>query len=423
MFAYKNNQLHWSGQNLISLTAQAEQALLREYDYSGAFYCYNMGVFQERLNLLQHELPNHKFFYSVKSQSHLRFLKEIQKHDTFGLDVVSGGELYRAKAIEFDPKRIVFAGVGKTAKEIQMGLILGIRGFHVESIAELKKIAEVAESMRVTAPVALRLNPDIDVDTHDYIKTGKQENKFGISLGEYNEAFRLCRELPSLELIGLQSHLGSQIQDVSVYVKALQKLLEIKETVDGKVQYISLGGGFGIDYEFTPDKSKPDEFSPARLKEALRPFEGNELEIDFEPGRFISAYAGIIVCHVLYTKDKDGFSIAITDAGMNDLIRPALYGAKHPILTGGASKDLRLWDVVGPVCESGDFFAKKISLPPLGEGQHLYILHAGAYGSVMASNYNSRGLLPAVLIDGDELEIISRPQYYSDLITQETSIK
>ncbi|RME92148.1 MAG: diaminopimelate decarboxylase [Candidatus Hydrogenedentota bacterium] len=422
MYSYKNKTLYWQNDSLTEVAAQAEQLLKEKYAYEGAYYLYSMDVFRSQIGKLKQNLPQSRFFYSVKSQSHSVFLSEIDKHENFGFDVVSGGEIYRTQAINIDPRKIVFAGVGKTKQEIHIALQLGIYAFHVESISELKAIAEQAKSLNKIAPVTLRMNPEIEVDTHKYITTGMHENKFGINVSEFADALEFCKQDESLHLIGLQAHLGSQLLDETVYEKALLKLESLglaAKQAGCPVQYYSLGGGFGIDYETDADSKPHREFALDRLQVKLKPYFQKGIQIDFEPGRFLSAYSGILVTHVLYTKQKQGFTIAIVDAGMNDFIRPALYEANHPILPETDSKNRSLYDIVGPVCESGDFFRKKIMMPKLSPGDRLFLLHAGAYGQVMSSTYNSRPMLPEVLLDKGHIHIISRPGFYSDLLVRE----
>ncbi len=422
MFSYQNNQLIWHGHVVAALIARTTKELAEKYHYTGPFWVYQQALLNERLQLLEKGLPGCSFYYSVKSQSNLSLLSLIAAHDRFGADVVSGGELYRALKAGFAPGKIVFAGVGKSEAEIAVGLDLGIRSFHVESLAELADIARIAAEKSVTGHVSFRLNPDVEVDTHRHITTGKEENKFGLSEADFGAALQLVKNSPALKLVGLQAHIGSQIFDVNPYVKTAeylrQKFRLASETLGVKPEYVSLGGGFGVDYKQLEGNAVNFDF--AALSSAVKGIFATETEIHFEPGRFISAPLGILATQVRHVKQRTGKTIAIIDAAMNDLIRPMLYEAYHPILPATRREKKQVYDIVGPVCESTDTFAHAREMTELGEKDWLAIGYAGAYGSVMSSTFNSRPLIPEVLLteEGD-IRIIRKPQTLEQLLANE----
>lgn len=422
MFRYEGNELHWRKAALTPLVEKIATRLQNEYQYHGAFWLYQEEILHERLRLLEEGLPGCSFYYSVKSQSNLSLLSLIAAHSRFGADVVSGGELFRALKAGFRPEKIVFAGVGKTEDEIVVALKAKIRSFHVESIAELKDIARLAQGLGVIAQVSLRLNPDVEVDTHRHITTGKEENKFGLSEADFNEASEILATSPSLRLVGLQAHIGSQIFAVEPYIKTAQFLKARSEIITARtgkpLEYISLGGGFGVDYKQIEGDAVNFDFSA--LANAVRQIFGNAVELHFEPGRFISAPLGILATRVRHLKNRTGKVIAIIDAAMNDLIRPMLYEAYHPILPLQRRAAEQNYDIVGPVCESTDTFAAGRFLPELAEKDWLAIGYAGAYGSCMSSNFNSRPLIPEILLTktGD-IRLIRKPQTFEQMLATE----
>ncbi len=426
-FEYQKDRLQFGGIDIPALHREVAAYLAQNYSYSGAYYLYHAGIFRERASLLSEQLPGRKFFYSVKSLSNISLLKILRENKDFGVDVVSAGEIRRAQIAGFQGSEIVFAGVGKSTEEIRYALAADIRAFHVESLSELRRIAIEAQSMGKIAGIALRLNPDVTVDTHRHITTGKEENKFGLSRHEITEALRFIASSGSLRLRGLQAHIGSQILDTEPYLQTLRFLLQVAEQVISpsgeRVEYLSLGGGFGIDYECTLTAESVRQFPVTQLAAAVKEINTSGYEIDFEPGRFISAISGILVCQVEYIKQKSNFEIAILNTGMNDLIRPALYEARHPILPFIKNEaPHKQYDLVGPICESSDLFASRQSMPELREGDMLVIAHSGAYGSVMSSNYNTRPLIPEVLVDGGNFRIIRRPQTYEELLKPEMDV-
>lgn len=434
-FYYREQKLFWQDTNLQDITSSIEETLEKKYNYEGAYYLYHADVLRQRIDSLSAHLPDCEFYFSVKSLSNINILKEITSHSRFGADVVSLGEIHRALHANIPPEKIVFAGVGKSKQEIEHALNLSIKGFHVESLSELQTISQVAIKLNKRANIALRLNPDIAADTHHCIATGKEEDKFGIPEYEIDKALEILKNnTTSLQLVGLQAHIGSQIKDCQSHTKALQFLQEqaVKITAQNfSLQYISLGGGFGVDYELAqnlsfPNQNKPNEFDvqkfAAELKKQTEKYKSYKWKIVFEPGRFISAYAGTLVSHVVYVKEKKNFKIAIVDAAMNDLLRPALYQAEHPILPLQKNEKQFLYDVVGPVCESSDFFRKHISLSQINENDTLFVLHAGAYGASMSSRYNSRMLLPEILIDKkypNGFRVIRKPETWDGVLSTE----
>ena len=425
-FEYKNNKLFWQNTDLEAVCFELENILEKDYRYSGAYYLYNAEILKDRLELMSRSLPNSRFYYSVKSLSNIHILKKIREHAKFGLDVVSEGEILRGIIANFKGKEMVFAGVGKKRTEIIFALEKNIKSFHVESVDELKNIAEIALSLGKKAPVGLRINPNIEADTHEYIKTGLDENKFGLSSEEFTQALEIIGESSALNLVGLQIHIGSQIKDSEPYIKALSVLTTLAKTVNERfskpLEYLSLGGGFGIDYENDPEENKLNDFPLLEIANH-EIYKSSEYKIDFEPGRFISGYTGVLITNVLYNKNKKNFSIAITDAGMNDLLRPALYQAKHPVLPLiKRSEKKSVYDIAGPICESSDYLAKKRELTEIQKKDRLAVLYSGAYGSVMSSNYNSRPLVPEFLIDNNKAILIRKPQTLSQMIELETSV-
>jgi diaminopimelate decarboxylase len=422
MFSYTNNELLWNDQPMARLLPDVAERLRKDFQYSGPFWLYQEQILKTRLRLLEEGLPGCSFYYSVKSQSNLTLLSLIAAHSRFGADVVSGGELYRALKAGFTPDKIVFAGVGKSDAEIQAALDLRIRSFHVESLAELKDIARIAREKGLTAQVSLRLNPDVEVDTHRHITTGKEENKFGLSEADVDEAVAILKDEPGLQLIGLQAHIGSQIFAIRPYIQTAEYLNAKREKLvaqtGARFEYVSLGGGFGVDY--TELSGRAVTFDFASLARAVRAIFGDTVEIHFEPGRFISAPLGILASRVRHLKNRTGKVIAIIDAAMNDLIRPMLYEAYHPILPVYRREQEVNYDIVGPVCESTDTFASNRRLSELHENDWLVIGYAGAYGSCMSSNFNSRPLIPEVLLAaGGELRVIRRPQTLEQMLAPE----
>jgi diaminopimelate decarboxylase len=350
--------------------------------------------------------------YAVKANSNLAVLRLLAGLGA-GADVVSEGELRRALAAGVPPERIIFSGVGKTAAEMATALDAGIHQINVESVPELRRLSEVATARGRIAPIAIRVNPDIDAHTHAKISTGRKENKFGVEIDEAVAAYQLAIELPGIEPVGLAVHIGSQVTDLEPYRCAFERVAEIVlglRALGLSVPRVDLGGGIGVRYHSERALEPP---SYAKLVRGI--FGSLRLTLAFEPGRVLTAAAGLLVSQVLYVKEGSARRFVIVDAGMNDLIRPALYEAWHdivPVRLPAAGASLAPADVVGPVCETGDTFAVDRELPPFAEGDLLAFTAAGAYGAVMSTTYNSRLLVPEVLVaDGRFAIIRARPSY------------
>ena len=361
----------------------------------------------------------HIVAYAVKANSNLAILRLMAREGS-GADIVSGGELYRALKAGIPPSKIVFAGVGKSREEIRDALATDILMLNVESSAELRVIDEVAAEMGRRARVALRINPDIDPKTHPYISTGLKKSKFGISADRALDEYKLATSLRHIDVVGVHKHIGSQLTDIAPFVDALKKILVLVETLQrhgANIRYINIGGGLGITYsdEVPP---LPHEFAVA-ISPLVRDLKS---VLIMEPGRVIVGNAGILVTRVLYTKEGEDKHFVIVDAGMNDLIRPSLYGAYHEIrpVYEVPNAKTRTVDVVGPVCESSDFLAKDRAMPEVKAGDLLAVMSAGAYGFTMASNYNSRPRVPEVLVKGGEMHVIRSREEYGDLVRGET---
>jgi diaminopimelate decarboxylase len=363
------------------------------------------------------EKVRHLVCYSVKANSNLALLR-IFVNLGAGLDVVSGGELFRALKSGVDPKKVVFSGVGKTREEIEYGLNSGILMFNAESSQELALIDEIAGRLGTRAPVAIRINPDIDPKTHPYIATGLRENKFGIDFNLSMNEYIFANGLPHIEIIGVDCHIGSQLVELEPFVEALRKVKELIHALGQRgigIRYLDLGGGLGITYkdEVPPH---PTEYAKAIVEEAS----DLDYTLIFEPGRVIVGNAGILVSRVLYTKETGQKNFVIIDAGMNDLIRPSLYGSFQGILpvTKGEGEEI-VADVVGPICESGDFIAKNRRMPKFNPGDLVAVMSAGAYGFSMSSNYNARPRVCEVLATGNRFHLIRERESYEDLIRGE----
>lgn len=356
----------------------------------------------------------HIICFAIKSNPNTAILRLFAKNGG-GADIASGGELYTALKAGVPPKKIVYAGVGKTEDEIRFALRSKILMFNVESEDELREIDRVAGTMKTKAPIALRINPDIDPETHPYISTGLRKHKFGIPIEEALEYYRLASRLKNINVIGIHKHIGSQITKVSPFVDALKRILVLidKLTIQGvKIEYLDAGGGLGISYK---DEEPP---VPKDLARNLIPLlKGRRLTLIMEPGRSIAGNAGILITKTLYLKKGEEKEFIIVDAGMNDLIRPSLYGAYHNLLPVVRKKrNTVLCDVVGPICESGDFLAKERELKSVKRGEYLAVMGAGAYGFSMSSNYNCRPRAAEVLVRNRDHFLIRERQTYSDLV-------
>ena len=361
----------------------------------------------------------HLICYSVKANSNLSVLNTFAKEGS-GFDIVSGGELYRALKAGADPQRVVFSGVGKREDELEYAIKQGILMLNVESPGELRLINKVAGRLKKRAGIAIRVNPDVDPKTHPYISTGLKKNKFGIETEEaVSEYLHAKRYLRNLDLIGIDCHIGSQITQIDPFIDALRKTRGLIERLRGEgvgIRYLDMGGGLGITY----DEERPP--SPSRYGRAIiREVRGLDLTLIFEPGRVMVGNAGILVTKVLYTKENGGKRFIIVDAAMNDLARPGLYGSYHaikPVRKGRRRREV-VADVVGPICESGDFLAKDRELPPFESGELMSVMSAGAYSFSMSSNYNSRPRVAEVMVRGREFAVVRARESYRDLVKGE----
>ena len=364
------------------------------------------------------EKVRHLVCYSVKANSNLVLLRIFVTLGA-GMDVVSGRELFRALKSGVDPKKVVFSGVGKTEEEIAYALNSGILMFNAESSQELARIDEIAGRLGTRAPVAIRVNPDIDPKTHPYIATGLRENKFGIDFNLSMKEYIFANGLPHIEIIGVDCHIGSQLIELQPFVEALRRVKELIHALGQRgigIQYLDLGGGLGITYkdEVPPH---PTEYANAIVEEVS----DLDYTLIFEPGRVIVGNAGILVSRVLYTKETGEKNFVIIDAGMNDLIRPSLYGSFQGILPVAKGEEEEIVaDVVGPICESGDFIAKDRRMPKFKPGDLMAVMSAGAYGFSMSSNYNARPKVCEVLARGDRFHLIRERESYDDLIRGES---
>jgi diaminopimelate decarboxylase len=381
---------------------------------------------------------DHLICYAVKANSNRAILKLLADASA-GFDIVSGGELFRALQAGADPKKITFAGVGKTRDEIEYALAQGVHSFNVESEAELEFIDKIASDKKARAPIALRVNPDVDPHTHKYISTGSHENKFGIPLGDAPRIYERAAKMANIDIVGVQMHIGSQITEAGPFGAAIGKVAPLARELKSKygIQFFSIGGGMGIIYKRALESGsgnwwhdhggESSAFSVRNYADAIvPPLRGLGLRVLVEPGRFIVGNAGVLLTRVLYIKKAGTKTFAIVDAGMNDLIRPALYQGYHEIVpveqrlsAESSTTSAVRTDIVGPVCESGDFFAVDREMPEPRESDLLAIMSAGAYGFTMASNYNSRPLPAEALVRGDRLELIRKRQTWADLIRDE----
>ena len=392
----------------------AEQVGTPCYVYSHRTLIRHFHAFDQAFQAIPHIVA-----FAVKSNSNLAVLRLLAKEGS-GADIVSGGELFRALRAGIAPNKIVFAGVGKSKEEIRYALESDILMFNVESPGELQQINEVAGAMGLPARVALRINPDIDPQTHPYISTGLKKSKFGIGADRALEEFDTAGKLPHIKVVGVHSHIGSQLTQVTPFVDALKKAITLIQTLQAKgvhIQYLNIGGGLGITYS---DETPPH---PKELAEAISPLlQTVSCQIIMEPGRSIVGNAGILVTKVLYNKDGANKRFVIVDAAMNDLLRPSLYDAHHDIqpVIKNESSVVNTVDVVGPICESGDFLAKDRKMPQSQPGDLLAVMSAGAYGFTMASNYNSRPRVPEVLVKGKVIMVIRKRESYEDLIRGES---
>ena len=410
-FNYRNGQLYAED---VSVAEIAKSVGTPFYVYSTATLVRHFQLFDDALKGMDHCIC-----YAMKAASNQAILKTLGNLGA-GMDVVSGGEYRRAISAGISPEKVVFSGVGKTLEEITLALQNGIRQFNVESDSELEKISSIASSMDKIAPIAIRINPDVDAQTHEKIATGKAENKFGIPLSRAREVYFKASQLPGISIMGIDLHIGSQLTELEPFKKAYQKLADLTHILrqDGhKIKRLDLGGGLGIPYE--KNKSAPP--LPAEYGKMVSEVLGHlDCEIEIEPGRLIVGNAGILVSSVLGVKNGGNRNFLILDAAMNDLIRPAMYDAYHDIIpVKQTNSPEAVYDVVGPVCETGDTFAKKRKMPELSESDLVAFRSAGAYGAVMSSEYNTRPLIPEVMVNKNEFSIIRKRPSYEEIIDRD----
>jgi diaminopimelate decarboxylase len=413
-FLYRDGQLMAEDVNIAEIAAQVGTPF---YVYSTATLLRHFKLFDDALSGMDHLVC-----FAVKSLSNVAVLKLLGDAGA-GMDVVSGGEYLRAKAAGVSGDKIVFSGIGKTREEMRLALEGGIRQFNVESEPEMEVLSQVALSLNTVAPITVRVNPDVDAKTHAKISTGKKEDKFGIPISRAREVYAMAAKLPGLKVIGIDVHIGSQLTELEPFRLAYRKVAELTEQLrsDGHdITRLDLGGGLGIPYARDNNAPPlPREYG-ALIKEEVGHL-GCEIEI--EPGRLISGNAGLLVAKVIYVKSGEDREFLIVDAAMNDLVRPAMYDAWHdivPVIEPAAGVDQTPYDVVGPICESGDTFAKGRMLPPLDPDALVGFRSAGAYSAVMSSEYNSRPLIPEVLVNGDQFAVIRRRPTFEDMINRDT---
>ncbi|HJV96380.1 MAG TPA: diaminopimelate decarboxylase [Albitalea sp.] len=414
-FGYRDRQLYAED---VSLDEIARQVGTPCYVYSRAYI-------EERFRAFDAALAGreHLVCYAVKANSNLAVLNVLARRGS-GFDIVSGGELERVLAAGGDPAKVVFSGVGKTREEMHLALAAGIYCFNVESEAELEVLNELAAELGRRAPVALRVNPDVDPATHPYIATGLKQSKFGIDIGRAEQVYRHAQALPHLRVHGIACHIGSQLTELTPVVEALERVVDLAEQLAEQgieLEHLDLGGGLGIRYNEEQPPS-PDEYVRAVLNhlKAKSP-RVQRLRLVFEPGRAIVGNAGVLLTRVLYLKLGAERNFAVVDAAMNDLLRPALYDAWHDItpVQVDQPRERRVYDVVGPVCESGDFLGLARELG-IDAGDVLAVVSAGAYGAVMSSNYNTRSRAPEVMVDGDRYHVVRRRETVAELMASET---
>ncbi len=413
-FLYRDGELHAEGVAIADIAATVGTPF---YVYSTATLTRHYRLFTEALSPLPHLVC-----FAIKSLSNVAVLKVLGDLGA-GMDVVSGGEYMRARAAGVPGDRIVFSGVGKTKPEMRLALEGGIRQFNVESEPELRALSEVCVSMGVRAPITIRVNPDVDAKTHEKIATGKKENKFGIPIDRASAVYAEAAALPGLQVIGIDVHIGSQLTDLAPFEAAYLKVADLTHRLRAEghtITRLDLGGGLGIPYERSNEAPPLPLDYGALIKRTVGDL-GCEIEI--EPGRLISGNAGLLVASVIYVKNGEDRDFLILDAAMNDLIRPAMYGAHHdivPVVEPAAGAAQQPFDVVGPVCETGDTFAKARHLTAQQPGDLVAFRSAGAYGAVMASEYNTRPLIPEILVKDDHFAVIRARPTFDEILGRDT---
>jgi diaminopimelate decarboxylase len=407
-FEYRDGELHCEG---IALRRIADEVGTPVYIYSEKTLRRHVRVFDDAFQSVPHLIC-----YAVKANSNINILRRFAAWGT-GFDIVSGGELFRVLRAGGNADKVIFAGVGKTADEIRYALEAGILFFNVESPAELDLIHSIARERNQRARVSIRANPDVDPRTHPYISTGMQKHKFGVSLSEAKELYRRALSLPNVEVVGVQCHIGSQIIDIGPFEEALVSLREFilqLKTEGFALKYLDFGGGLGISYN-SEEPPSPAAYGAAVAAATM----DLGLTVVLEPGRVIVGNAGVLLSRVLLKKNQGAKKFLVIDAGMNDLIRPALYGSHHQLWPVRARTEAEIVDVVGPVCESADFIAKDRSVAVLEPGELLAVMSAGAYAFSLSSNYNSRPRAAEVLVTGDTYQVIRKRESYEDLVRLE----
>ena len=413
-FLYKNGVLHAEDVAIPDIVASV----------GAPFYVYSTATLTRHFQLFDDALAgmDHLVCYAMKAASNQAILQTLAKLGA-GMDVVSGGEYARARAAGVPGEHIVFSGVGKTRDEMRLALTGGIRQFNVESEPEMAVLSAVATELGVQAPITIRVNPDVDAKTHAKIATGKSENKFGIPISRAREVYAQAAALPGIDVIGIDVHIGSQLTQLEPFELAYQKVAELTETLraDGhNIRRLDLGGGLGIPYTRSNEAPPLPTDYGAMVKRVLGHL---NCEIEIEPGRLIAGNAGILVSQVIYVKEGEDRKFLIFDAAMNDLIRPAMYEAHHdiePVIEPQAGAERATYDVVGPVCESGDTFAKGREMAQMNAGDLVAFRSAGAYGAVMSSEYNTRPLIPEVMVNGSEFAVIRSRPSFDEIINRDT---
>ncbi|WGI21635.1 diaminopimelate decarboxylase [Amylibacter sp. IMCC11727] len=412
-FLYRDGVLHAEDVSISEIAASV----------GTPFYVYSTATLQRHYTVFDDALAGmpHLVCYAMKANSNLAVLKLLADMGA-GMDVVSVGEYMRAKAVGVPGDKIVFSGVGKTRAEMEHVLAGGIRQFNVESEPELHLLSKVAAEMGVEVPITVRVNPDVDAKTHPKIATGMSDNKFGIPISRARDVYALAASLPGIKVVGIDVHIGSQLVDLDPYRDAFLKVAELTEALraDGhEIKRLDLGGGLGIPYE----RSNADPPLPSDYGDIVRETVGHlDCEIEIEPGRLIAGNAGLMVSSVIFNKSGDGRDFLIVDAAMNDLIRPAMYDAHHdivPVIEPAVGTTVAPIDIVGPVCESGDTFTKQRPMPPVADGEMIAFRSAGAYGAVMSSEYNSRPMIPEVLVDGDQFAVIRPRPTFDEMLNRD----
>ena len=413
-FLYKNGVLHAEDVAIPDIVASV----------GAPFYVYSTATLTRHFQLFDDALAgmDHLVCYAMKAASNQAILQTLAKLGA-GMDVVSGGEYARARAAGVPGERIVFSGVGKTRDEMRLALTGGIRQFNVESEPEMAVLSAVATELGVKAPITIRVNPDVDAKTHAKIATGKSENKFGIPISRAREVYAQAAALPGIDVIGIDVHIGSQLTQLEPFELAYKMVAELTETLraDGhNIRRLDLGGGLGIPYTRSNEAPPLPTDYGAMVKRVLGHL---NCEIEIEPGRLIAGNAGILVSQVIYVKEGEDRKFLILDAAMNDLIRPAMYDAHHdiePVIEPQAGAERATYDVVGPVCESGDTFAKGREMAQMTAGDLVTFRSAGAYGAVMSSEYNTRPLIPEVMVNGSEFAVIRSRPSFDEIINRDT---